>query len=271
LKPRAEGGSGLTSRWRIIAERKPPIGWAAQRILQIALALEAAHAEGIAHRDLTPNNIFIVDQGQLRDFVKVLDFGLAKRVETSDDDPDAITATGELIGTPGYMSPEQIEGERGDAMSDVYALGVIWYQLVTVGGAVVVDADHVRVREVGDELRLLLEAPQEVFVAALDELDHHLTAEGLLLGEKHHAHAARAKLADQAIASRQVLSESFSHAAHSRWRVCRSRSRPPMPEIIHSWQEVTQDLRAECKMLPANTCALVGLTRWYGIWRATEP
>jgi cytochrome c peroxidase len=110
--------------------RGPARAWSMRIVEQIALALDAAHGEGIVHRDLTPNNVFLVEQGALNDFVKVLDFGLAKRTEAEGPER-SVTKTENLIGTPSYMSPEQIEEGSCDARSDVYALGIIWYQLVT--------------------------------------------------------------------------------------------------------------------------------------------
>jgi serine/threonine protein kinase len=82
---------------------------------QVARALEAAHEQGVVHRDLKPSNVMLKHDGK----VKVLDFGLALRL----DQPGAdVAADGEVAGTPGYMSPEQVRGEPADARSDVWAL-----------------------------------------------------------------------------------------------------------------------------------------------------
>lgn len=91
---------------------------------QIAEALGAAHQQGIIHRDLKPDNI-IVDEAQ-GDLVKVLDFGLARVAGTS-----TLTCRGIVFGTPHYMSPEQAGGEAVDDRSDLYALGVVIYQMLT--------------------------------------------------------------------------------------------------------------------------------------------
>ncbi len=94
---------------------------------QIAAALSAAHALGIVHRDLKPDNIMITRKGDNADFVKVLDFGIAKPVD--EDDRENLTKTGFVLGTPFYMSPEQISGEKLDARSDVYSLALIVYEM----------------------------------------------------------------------------------------------------------------------------------------------
>jgi hypothetical protein len=94
----------------------------------VADAVDAAHAEGIIHRDLKPDNIMLVRQGDGRT-VKVLDFGIAK-LAAPEMGGGTLTGTG-VIGTPFYMSPEQGEGVRLDARSDVYALGVIAFEMLT--------------------------------------------------------------------------------------------------------------------------------------------
>ncbi len=99
--------------------------------LQICSALSAAHAKGIVHRDLKPENVFLVDFLDDHDFVKLLDFGIAKLTEASEDGGRKLTKTGMLFGTPEYMSPEQARGEQVDHRVDVYAMGCILFQLVT--------------------------------------------------------------------------------------------------------------------------------------------
>src|SRR5260370_8291326 len=91
-------------------------------IVQACRALEAAHAEGVIHRDLKPQNIMV----DAHDRVIVMDFGIAHSLETR-----GMTQTGALLGTPAYMSPEQAKGEKVDARSDLFSLGIIFYELLT--------------------------------------------------------------------------------------------------------------------------------------------
>src|SRR5215472_6572006 len=95
---------------------------AVEIILQVSNALEAAHAEGIVHRDLKPPNIMIDAQNR----VYVMDFGIARSVGS-----EGLTMTGALVGTPDYMSPEQVRGEDIDCRSDIFSLGIIFYELLT--------------------------------------------------------------------------------------------------------------------------------------------
>ena len=106
--------------------------------IQVAMALEAAHAEGIVHRDIKPENIMLRQDRFVRDrFVKVLDFGLAKLTDRDAvSDPEAVTipitetSPGAIMGTSGYMSPEQAQGESIDSRSDIFSLGVVLYEMV---------------------------------------------------------------------------------------------------------------------------------------------
>jgi serine/threonine protein kinase len=93
---------------------------------QAARALGEAHERGIVHRDVKPENLFLTSLGGEHDFVKVLDFGIAK-VQNADA---AMTETGWVLGTPAYMSPEVATGQTADARSDVYALGAVLYYLL---------------------------------------------------------------------------------------------------------------------------------------------
>ncbi|MFZ5470035.1 MAG: serine/threonine protein kinase [Myxococcota bacterium] len=97
---------------------------------EICAALGSAHTAGIIHRDLKPSNVFIVDQPDGTHYVKLLDFGLAKR-SVSPHGRSAQTSKQQIVGTPEYMSPEQIRGEEVGPYTDLYALGVVAFELLT--------------------------------------------------------------------------------------------------------------------------------------------
>jgi serine/threonine protein kinase len=110
-------------------KEKIPLSRLGHIMLQVCSALEAAHRRGIIHRDLKPDNVFLITRSARPDFVKLLDFGIAKLLY--DDDVPIETNTGALIGTPLYMSPEQALGRKIDHQSDIYSLGILLYQLTT--------------------------------------------------------------------------------------------------------------------------------------------
>ena len=106
----------IHEKGKFTAEEAVPI------VLQIAAALEAAHTAGVVHRDLKPQNVMSDKDGR----VYVMDFGIARSLEHQ-----GMTQTGALMGTPEYMSPEQAKGEKVDARSDLFALGIIFYEMLT--------------------------------------------------------------------------------------------------------------------------------------------
>jgi Tfp pilus assembly protein PilF/predicted Ser/Thr protein kinase len=113
---------GQDLRQLLRARGKFPAEQAAKIMLQICRALEAAHTEGVIHRDLKPQNIMLDSSGR----VYVMDFGIARSAYLP-----GMTQTGQLIGTPDYMSPEQARGEKLTERSDLFSLGVIFYELLT--------------------------------------------------------------------------------------------------------------------------------------------
>jgi len=112
---KAEGPLGATRVLRILD--------------QVAASLTEAHANGIVHRDMKPENVFIESRGG-EDHVKVLDFGIAK-VMSDDRQVPALTAVGQTLGTLEFMSPEQLRGNKLDGRSDIYALGMMAYEMLT--------------------------------------------------------------------------------------------------------------------------------------------
>jgi serine/threonine protein kinase len=104
-----------------------PAGMPVDTIVSLAVqateALQAAHAGHVVHRDLKPANLFVLDAGQL----KICDFGIARAIDATTH----LTALGQVIGTPAYMSPEQCEGQQADERSDLYSIGCVLYELLT--------------------------------------------------------------------------------------------------------------------------------------------
>ena len=105
-----------------------PVRRAARIGAQVAAAIGAAHKKGIVHRDLKPDNVFLIERAGSSDYVKVLDFGIARL--QADLGAIVATQTGALIGTPAFMSPEQVRGERAGPAADVYALGIMMFQML---------------------------------------------------------------------------------------------------------------------------------------------
>jgi serine/threonine protein kinase len=121
---------GKTLKEVIRGEGPMPLERVVEVTRQICGALDAAHAEGVVHRDLKSDNIMLEEVAGGNDWAKVLDFGIAKILETEGPDPE-LTAPNLIIGTPQYMSPEQCSQASGiDARSDIYSLGIILYEML---------------------------------------------------------------------------------------------------------------------------------------------
>jgi serine/threonine protein kinase len=135
---------GETLEARLRREAKLPFGVVAEIFLPVVSAVGTAHARGVVHRDLKPDNVFLAVEGE-REVVKVLDFGIAKLVmqeERQTPSGKAVTAAGTMLGTLCYMSPEQAFGERDvDHRADIWAMGVMLYE--TLAGVLPVEGDHI--------------------------------------------------------------------------------------------------------------------------------
>jgi serine/threonine-protein kinase len=117
----------------VIRDAPLPVERSLRITRQVASALGAAHAKGIVHRDVKPENVYLVRRGDA-DFVKVVDFGVSKAVHATDESPEwqRLTRTGMVLGTPLYMSPEQARGgEDVDSRADIWAVGVMLYECLT--------------------------------------------------------------------------------------------------------------------------------------------
>jgi serine/threonine-protein kinase len=117
---------GQTLR-ELLGGRPLPLGKALDLAVQLAQGLSAAHDHGIVHRDLKPENLFVTSEGRL----KILDFGIARLVAEGVPAEQSATLTGSVMGSVGYMSPEQVRGERADHRSDLFAYGLILHEMLT--------------------------------------------------------------------------------------------------------------------------------------------
>lgn len=153
---------------------------ALEYLAQMAAALQVVHAVGVLHRDLKPGNVMMRTDGS----IALIDFGLAKHFEV----PADITGTGEIFGTPFYMSPEQGHGQELDARSDLYSLGVIFYEMLTRKKPFVAPNPMTVIYMHGNAPRPQLPEPLSVYQPVLDRLiairpeDRYRSAEELMLG-----------------------------------------------------------------------------------------
>jgi len=135
---------------------------AAAILKQAADALQAAHDLGIVHRDIKPDNIMVVQGRDGADIVKVVDFGIARAVG-GDEPGQKVTKTGLVVGTPEYMSPEQLSGDKLDGRSDIYSLALVLYRMLT--GTLPFEADsaqEVMIKRLTDEPMPLEQARTDI-------------------------------------------------------------------------------------------------------------
>jgi serine/threonine protein kinase len=121
---------GIDLAHLIDKEGSLPVERAIRLCREICQALAAAHKAGIIHRDMKPENVFLIERDGQKDFVKVLDFGIAKTLEAITERQGRLTNPGMAMGTPEYMAPEQAAGANADARADVYAVGAILYEML---------------------------------------------------------------------------------------------------------------------------------------------
>jgi serine/threonine protein kinase len=182
-------GESLTD----LVQREGPLGpyRAATIVRQAGSALQAAHDLGIVHRDLKPDNIMITRSRDSTDIVKVVDFGIAKAI--GGEEGQKVTRTGLVVGTPEYMSPEQLSGDKLDGRSDTYSLALVLFKMLT--GRLPFEADNaqeIMIKRLTDEpIRLNDALPganfperlQQVMDRALERMpgDRHTSAEEFTL------------------------------------------------------------------------------------------
>ncbi len=213
-------------------------GTIVELLSQVLAALAVAHDMAVVHRDLKPENIMIVrgksDDGRAIDIVKVCDFGIAKILDSSRAsarEPDRKHSTaGLVVGTPAYMSPEQARGEKQDARSDLYAVGVVLYELLV--GRVPFEAETL----LGVALKHVSERPEppSARVAGVDPTLEAICLKAISKKPADRYQSAREmRLALQNAASKLGLAVTvpLSGAATSR--------RPPMPESRHDSSKPT--------------------------------
>ncbi|MEW5847608.1 MAG: serine/threonine-protein kinase [Myxococcota bacterium] len=186
-----------------------PLTRALRVTVQVLHALEEAHGRGIVHRDLKPANIFLHDAPEGPEVVKVMDFGVAKVFQGEVRDLAQLTQSGLMVGTPAYMSPEQILGEPLDGRSDLYSLGIVLYEMLA--GAPPFHDDTVA----GVMLAQTSDAPRPIGSIRADlATDHKLQAVlDWLLSKRPQDRPANAR---EAAAMVQLLSASGEEIA-ARW------------------------------------------------------
>ena len=202
-------GAALTDL--IEREGALPPARAGKILKQSADALASAHDLGIVHRDLKPDNIMIVQGRDGSDIVKVVDFGIAKAV-AGDEAGQKVTKTGLVVGTPEYMSPEQLSGDKLDGRSDIYSLALVFYRMLT--GVLPFQADSAQEtmikRLTDDPMPLETARPDIVFPAKLQAvLDKALAR----MPSERYANATQfGKDAEAAVAGLEPAARAGTHA-----------------------------------------------------------
>ena len=200
---------------------------------QVAIALEKAHAAGIIHRDLKPDNIMLVAKDGDPDFVKVLDFGIARIEPHAVKSAGAhalVTKMGTILGTPEYMSPEQALGETAGPGADIYSLGVMLYEMLS--GDIPFDAD-----DRGQILNMHITAPPPAMKGEIPPAIVDLVMRCLAKDPKGRPADAVALRRDIEIAAgRSGIDLSFSQSSPALARASDAGSSPAPPPSQRNWQ-----------------------------------
>jgi serine/threonine-protein kinase len=250
---------GQTVEQLLARRRVIPWARAVAIVQQVGEALGAAHQQGVVHRDLRPGNVFLVDVGQASDFVKVVDFGLARGTT--------------LGGTPSTMSPEQCRGEPLDPRSDVYAMGCLLYAMVTGDPPFVGAAQQVIWQQLNEAPKTLRERAPRQFIP--DELEAIVTRclakhPGQRFADTRELAAALAQLAQFSAAS-SVVGGPLQDPSASGSRPMGYAGRPPPKsprELTNSYKPVNQPIAddepdepaARPASVAANAPASVGMS-----------
>ncbi len=227
-----------------IKERPLPLDEALGIASQIAEALHEAHEQGVVHRDIKPQTILLTSKGQ----VKVLDFGLASLTGRS-----KLTKTGTTLGTPAYMSPEQLEGKKVDRRADVWALGCVLYEMLTQRTPF--DADYEQAIGYG----ILNEEPEPISAQRADVAPEADRLIGKALAKDP---AERYQHADDLLADLRVLQK------EARQKPASGRSRTAASTAI-STAQAERSRMSRLPWLVAGACASVALTM--GILYFSQP
>ncbi len=203
---------------------------AAEYVEQVARAIHFAHQNGVVHRDVKPSNVLVDDRGRAR----VTDFGLAKHVDRGDD----LTLTGQIVGTPAYMAPEQITNRRGEIgpACDIYGMGALLYELLT-GRPPFVARDHFST--LLQALECDPQSPRQLNASVPRDLE--IICLKCLEKEPQHRYASAAELADDL--SRFLAGESISLSSPKLVnRLARTLGRSQFDREFHAWSHMIMQL-----------------------------
>lgn len=230
-------------------------------VLQCCRALTATHAKGIVHRDIKPENIFLTKRHGIDDFVKIVDFGIAKMsdIETDGAPGRKLTKTGMIFGTPEYMSPEQAAGKELDHRVDIYALGIILYECLAG-----------RVPFQGDTFMGVL--TQHLFaelppIEALNP-EAHVSAELQLV-----IHKALAKSPDERYQDTEELAEALACALEGRRSPATALAPPSTvaPQSLSYLDELPRPKRSRWRWIGAATLtAALATVAWVGLGQSHD-